>query len=76
MDDAAVAETAATAAESVVFSRYDRTEIEDLDVTVQFAEGQLDVDVYLNVPGDEAGAQRAAEDAALAARGAVDDLLG
>lgn len=75
MDDVAVADVAADAAESVVFSRYDRSEIEDVDVTVAFEDGQLDVDVYLNVPDDQAGAQRAAEDAALAARSAVDELL-
>ena len=74
MDDERVVTAAVDAAESVVFSRYDRAEIEDVDVTVRFEDGRLDVDVYLNVPDDDE-AQKVADDAALAARNAVDDLL-
>ena len=72
--DETVVETAVEAAESVVFSRCDRSDIEDLDVGVTFEAGVLDVDIYLNAPGvEDEGA--IAEDAALAARAAVDDLL-
>jgi hypothetical protein len=71
-DDATVVQAAATAAENVVFSRYDRNEISDVDVTVTFEDGQLEVDVYLDAPGD---AEQVAEDAVLAARRAADDLL-
>jgi hypothetical protein len=74
-DDTAVVQTAAQAAEAVVFSRFDRSEIDDLDVTVTFEDGVLEVDVYLDAEGT-ADPQRVADDAALAARGAVDDLLG
>ena len=72
--DEEIVTAAVDAAESVVFSRYSRSEIRDLDVTVSFEAGDLEVDVYLNVPGDT-DSERVAEDAALAARSAVDDLL-
>jgi len=69
-----VVRAASEAAEGLVFSRYTKSEVRDLDVTVTFEEGVLDVDVYLNVPGDDEQAQ-VAEDAALAARSAVDELF-
>jgi len=72
--DETVVQTAADAAETVVFARLDATDIEDLDVTVSFEDDILEVDVYLNAP-DAPDADRVADDAALAARGAVDDLL-
>jgi hypothetical protein len=71
--DEAVVQAASDAAEGLVFSRYKRSEVRDLDVTVRFEDGVLEVDVYLDAPGD---AERVAEDAVLAARSAVDDLLG
>ncbi|MFB6173169.1 MAG: DUF3194 domain-containing protein [Halobacteriales archaeon] len=70
--DEEIVTAASEAARSIVFSRYDRDEVIDLDVTVAFEEGDLSIDLYLNAPGD---ADRVAEDAALAAREAVDDLL-
>lgn len=73
-DDAKVVRTAAQAAEDVVFSRYDHSDIADLDVTVTFEDGILEIDVYLDADG-RADPERVADDAALAARGAVDDLL-
>ena len=73
--DATVVETAAEAAESVVFSRFDDAEIEDLDVTVSFEEGILEVDVYVHAPEGTADEQQVADDAALAAQSAVDDLF-
>lgn len=71
-DDRVVVETAVEAAESVVLARYSRSEIRDLDIAVSFEEGVLSVDIYLDAPGD---ADRVVDDAALAARAAVDDLL-
>lgn len=71
--DEEVVQTAAQAAENVVFSRLDRSTVEDLDVRVTFEDAVLEVDVYLDA-GD-ADADRVADDAALAARGAVDDLF-
>jgi hypothetical protein len=72
--DERVVTAAVEAAESVVFSRYDRSDLEDIDVAVSFEDGILDVDVYLHAP--EAGdAGAVADEAALAARRAVDDLL-
>ena len=71
----AVVDAAVEAAEGVIFSRYGRSEVEDVDVTVRFEAGVLEVDVYLNVPG-AADEERVAEDAALAARHAVDELFG
>lgn len=73
MDDVAVVRAAVDAAESVVFSRFDRGDIRDMDITVRFADESLEVDVYLNVPG-AADVDTVTDDAALAARAAVDDL--
>jgi hypothetical protein len=74
--DDEVVETAAAAAEDVVFSRIDVGDLEDVDVTVTFEDDILEVDVYVNAPDSSADERRVADDAALAARGAVDDLLG
>jgi len=73
--DEEVVETAAEAAKDVVFSRYDVGEIEDVDVSVSFEDGVLEVDVYVNAPESDSDETRVADDAALAARGAVDDLF-
>ncbi|EMA32660.1 hypothetical protein [Haloarcula japonica] len=73
--DDEVVETASTAAEDVVFSRYDVGTVEDLDVTVTFEDGVLDVDVYVNAPDSRQDEAQVADDAALAARAAVDDLF-
>jgi len=73
--DDEVVQTAAQAAEDVVFSRFDTSDVSDLDVTVSFEDGILEVDVYLNAPDGRADADRVADDAALAARAAVDDLF-
>lgn len=73
--DEEVVQTASDAAEGVVLSRYKQSEIRDLDVSVTFEEGVLEVDVYVNAPDDAADADRVADDAALAARAAVDDLF-
>ncbi|MDL5361675.1 DUF3194 domain-containing protein [Halalkalicoccus sp. NIPERK01] len=71
--DEEVVQTAAEAAEGLVFSRYRRSEVDDLDVTVSFEDGVLEVDIYLNV--DDSEAERVAEDAVRAAESAVDDLF-
>jgi len=73
--DEAVVETAAQAAENVVFSRVDVSALEDVDVTVTFEDGVLDVDVYVNAPDSGVDERRVADDAALAARGPVDELF-
>jgi hypothetical protein len=74
--DDEVVETAAAAAEDVVFSRIDVGDLDDVDVTVTFEDDILEVDVYVNAPDSSVDERRVADDAALAARGAVDDLLG
>jgi len=73
--DDEVVETAADAAEDVVFSRVDVGELDDFDVTVTFENGVLDVDVYVNAPDAGVDETLVADDAALAARAAVDALL-
>ena len=75
--DEEVVRVAAEAAEGLVFSRYKQSAVRDLDVTVTFEEGVLEVDVYLNVPdaADDSEPEQVADDAALAAREAVDDLF-
>ncbi len=73
--DDEVVETAADAAEDVIFARLNVSEVEDYDVTVTFEEQVLDIDVYVKAPDASADEERVADDAALAARGAVDELL-
>ena len=74
-DDETVVRTAAEAAEGVVFAHYRQSDVRDLDVTVTFEEGVLDVDVYLNAPDDEADPEAVADEAARTAGDAVDDLF-
>ncbi len=81
-DDETVVRTAAEAAEGVVFAHYRQSSVRDLDVTVTFEEGVLEVDVYLNVPddvasgaADDADPETVADEAARTARDAVDDLF-
>jgi hypothetical protein len=72
--DEEVVETASEAAQGLVFSRYAKSDVRDLDVTVTFDDGVLEVDVYLDAP-DDPDPERVADDAALAARAAVDELF-
>jgi hypothetical protein len=73
--DEEVVQAAASAAEDVIFARFDRSNVDDFDVTVTFEDGILEVDVYLHAPDARGDDDRVADDAALAARSAVDDLL-
>ncbi|MDG5817546.1 DUF3194 domain-containing protein [Natronococcus sp. A-GB7] len=74
--DEEVVQTASDAAEGLIFSRYKQSDVRDYDVTVVFEDGTLEVDVYLNAPDEDADPERVADDAALAAREAVDELFG
>ena len=65
---------ASDAAEGLVLSRYKQSEIRDLDVTVRFEDGRLEVDVYLDAPDDPDPAV-VADEAVEAAEAAVDDLF-
>ena len=78
--DENVVQTASDAAEGVIFSCYKQSHIKDVDVTITFEDGILDVDIYLNVPddggsGDADDPEQVTEDAALAAQTAVDELF-
>ena len=73
--DEEVVRAAADAAEGVVFKHYDQSSVTDLDVTVTFEDGVLDVDVYLNAT-DDPDPEAVAEAATEAAGDAVDDLFG
>jgi hypothetical protein len=73
--DEQVVQTAAEAAEGLVFSRFKRSAVRDYDVEVTFEDGVLEVDVWINAPEADAEAEVVAEDATLAARSAVDDLF-
>jgi hypothetical protein len=73
--DEEVVQTAAEAAEGVIFARYRQSDVDDFDVTVTFEDGVLEVDVYLNAPDDEADPEAVADEAARAAQDAVDDLF-
>jgi len=76
--DEEVVRAAAEAAEGVVFERYRQSDVDDLDVTVSFEDGVLEVDVYLNVPEEaaEADPDDVVHEAIAAAEAAVDDLFG
>ncbi|MFC7115557.1 DUF3194 domain-containing protein [Natronoarchaeum sp. GCM10025703] len=73
--DEEVVQTAAEAAEGLIFSRLKNSNVKDVDVTVTFEDGVLDVDVYLNAPEAGEDEQAVADEAALAARSAVDELF-
>lgn len=72
--DEEVVQAASEAAEGLVFSRYKRSAVEDLDITVSFEDGILNVDVYLNAPEDP-DPELVVEEAVLAAESAVDELF-
>jgi len=67
--DDEVVQTAAEAAENVIFSRLGVSEVEDYDVTVTFEGGVLDVDVYVNAPDSSADERRLADDGTRPTRG-------
>lgn len=73
--DETVVQTAAEAAEGVIFARYKQSDVRDFDVTVTFEDGVLNVDVYLNAPDDDADPERVADEAARTAQQAVDELF-
>ncbi|MFC7129026.1 DUF3194 domain-containing protein [Haloferax chudinovii] len=73
--DEEVVETAAEAAEGLIFARFKQSRVKDFDVTVTFEDGVLDVDVYINAPDDADDAEAVAEEAALTAQEAVDELF-
>ncbi|WP_458206887.1 DUF3194 domain-containing protein [Haladaptatus sp. NG-SE-30] len=75
VSDEEVVQTAAEAAEDVIFQRIKQSQVKDFDVTVTFEEGILDVDVYVNAPEADRDEEKVANDAALAARAAVDELF-
>jgi len=74
-DDAEIVQTAAQAAEDVIFARYSRSDVRDFDVTVSFEDERLEVDVYLDAVNGQQDPEQVADDAVLAARNAVDELL-
>lgn len=71
---AEVVEAASDAAEGLILSRYKQSHVDDMDVTVRFEDGTLDVDVYLNAPDDPDPAEVTRE-AVEAAESAVDELF-
>jgi hypothetical protein len=72
--DEAVVQAASEAAEGVILSRYKQSDVTDLDVTVRFEDGTLEVDVYLNAP-DDPDPEAVANEAIEAAADAVDELF-
>ena len=74
--DETVVQTAAEAAEGLVFARFANSDVTDLDITVGFDDGILEVDVYLNTVDDaEADPDAVVQEAVEAAEDAVDDLF-
>jgi len=76
VDDETVVAAAADAAHGLVFSRLRNADVDDLDVTISFDDGVLEVEVYILAPDADADVDQVADDAALAARAAVDELFG
>lgn len=68
-----VVEEATTAAEDVIFTRCEAAALEDVDVTVQYTDGELAIDIYLD--GQRDGLQQVVDDAALAARRAAERVI-
>lgn len=74
--DETVVQTAAEAAEGLVFARFANSDVKDLDITVGFEDGILDVDIYLNTVEDtDADPEAVVQEAIEAAEDAVDDLF-
>jgi len=74
--DETVVQTAAEAAEGLVFARFANSAVTDIDITVSFVDGVLDVDIYLNTAEDaEADPEAVAQEAIEAAEDAVDELF-
>ncbi|SEK35996.1 DUF3194 domain-containing protein [Haloferax larsenii] len=73
--DEEVVETAAEAAEGLIFDRFKQSRVKDFDVTVTFEDGVLEVDVYINAPDDAENAAAVADEAAKTAQEAVDELF-
>jgi len=74
--DETVVQKAAEAAEGLVFARFANSDVTDLDITVGFDDGMLEVDVYLNTVDDaEADPDAVVQEAVEAAEDAVDDLF-
>lgn len=74
--DETVVQTAAEAAEGLVFARFANSDVKDLDITVGFEDGILDVDIYLNTVEDaDADPEAVVQKAIEAAEDAVDDLF-
>ena len=75
-DEETVVTTAAAAAEGFILARFANSAITDLDITVTFEDGVLDLDVYLNTADDaDADPDTVANEAIAAAEDAVDDLF-
>jgi len=74
--DEAVVRAASAAAEGVILDHYKQSALTDFDVTVEFEDGVLDVDVYVNPPeGADHDPDAVADEAAVAAGDAVDELF-
>lgn len=73
--DLEVVEAASTAAEGLILDRIRSSDVEDMDVTVTFDDGILEVDVYVHAPNADVDVDQVVDDAALAAQDAVDELF-
>lgn len=74
MDERDIVSTGGAAAESVVFSRYSRGEVSDIDITIRVEDMEVEIDIYLSIPSAD-DEETIARDAALAAQHAIDELL-
>ena len=74
-----IVDQAAEAATDLIFSHYDASAVEDVDVSIAFEEEELSIDIYLKTGAetdeDQERERRVADDAALAAVDVVDCML-
>ncbi|MFP4530437.1 MAG: DUF3194 domain-containing protein [Halodesulfurarchaeum sp.] len=71
----AVVETASEAAHGYVFSRLNKSTVDDIDLAVSFEDGVLEVEVSIVAPDADPDLERIAEDAVRVAGDAVDELF-
>ena len=73
-DETALVEAGAKAAEEHILSAFRSSDIADLDITIQFIDDELEIDIYLDTNSDGEDVDQVVEDATLAAVAAIDNL--
>ncbi|MDZ7849334.1 MAG: DUF3194 domain-containing protein [Halodesulfurarchaeum sp.] len=74
-DADAVVETASEAAHGYVFSRLNKSTVDDIDLAVSFEDDVLEVEISIVAPDADADLEQIAEDAVRVAGDAADELF-